>query len=92
MNSGGCSQGCNNTAGSFHCFCDRGYESSDNGRTCGDIDECSTQIHNCQQVCVNTDGGFRCECDEGYQLNGDRASCSGMLNGCSMTTYVMEVQ
>ena len=78
-NNGGCSQGCNNTAGSFECTCTSGYELSDDGRTCIDIDECSTRMLNCQQVCVNTDGGFRCECDEGYQLNGDGTTCSGML-------------
>ena len=76
-NSGGCSQGCNNTDGSFHCFCDDGYDLSDDGRTCRDINECLMDTHNCQQVCVNTDGGFRCECDQGYQLNADRATCSG---------------
>ena len=77
-NSGGCSQGCNNTDGSFHCFCNNGYELSDDGRTCRDIDECLMDTHNCQQVCVNTDGGFRCECDQGYQVNDDGSTCSGM--------------
>ena len=78
-NNGGCSQGCNNTVGSFECTCTSGYELSDDGRTCIDIDECSTRMHNCQQVCVNTDGGFRCECDQGYQLNDDGTTCSGTL-------------
>ncbi|XP_034542130.1 fibulin-7-like [Notolabrus celidotus] len=57
-----CVHQCVNTPGSFHCFCPRGYNLANDGRSCTDIDECENQIHNCtaEQVCVNTFGGFQC--------------------------------
>ena len=78
MNTSICDQGCNNTDGSFQCFCDSGYLLSGDGMTCRDIDECLSGLHQCQQDCVNTDGGFRCNCNSGYQLNSDQATCSGV--------------
>uniref|UniRef100_A0A3B3ZXW9 Sushi domain-containing protein n=1 Tax=Periophthalmus magnuspinnatus TaxID=409849 RepID=A0A3B3ZXW9_9GOBI len=57
-----CVHQCVNTPGSFHCYCPRGYDLSADGRSCSDIDECETRMHNCtaEQVCVNTYGGFQC--------------------------------
>ena len=31
---GGCTQNCNNTAGSYQCYCDEGYELSNDDHTC----------------------------------------------------------
>ena len=78
MNTSICDQGCNNTEGSFQCFCDAGYSLSDDEKTCRDVNECLSDIHRCQQGCVNTDGEFRCECFAGYSLNADLRTCSGM--------------
>ncbi|XP_047452656.1 fibulin-7-like [Mugil cephalus] len=57
-----CFHQCVNTPGSFHCFCPAGYDLALDGRSCTDIDECETQMHNCtaDQMCVNTFGGFQC--------------------------------
>ncbi|XP_031135722.1 fibulin-7-like [Sander lucioperca] len=57
-----CVHQCENTPGSFHCFCPAGYDLSIDGRSCTDIDECENRMHNCtaDQVCVNTYGGFQC--------------------------------
>ncbi|XP_058501564.1 fibulin-7-like [Solea solea] len=57
-----CVHQCVNSPGSFHCFCPDGYDLDTDGRSCTDIDECETRMHNCtaDQVCVNTYGGFQC--------------------------------
>ncbi|CAL9695208.1 unnamed protein product [Knipowitschia caucasica] len=57
-----CVHQCINTPGSFHCFCPQGYDLSTDGRSCSDIDECESRLHNCssEQTCVNTYGGFQC--------------------------------
>ncbi len=34
MSGGGCEQNCNNTEGSFYCFCDSGYIVTSNGFNC----------------------------------------------------------
>ncbi len=34
MKNGGCEQNCNNTVGSFNCFCDSGYSLDSNGVNC----------------------------------------------------------
>ena len=31
---GGCTQNCSNTAGSYQCYCDEGYELSSDDHTC----------------------------------------------------------
>jgi hypothetical protein len=36
---------CNNTAGSFECACNLGYEG--NGTNCTDIDECLRDLDDC---------------------------------------------
>ncbi|XP_071387058.1 fibulin-7-like [Centroberyx affinis] len=57
-----CVHQCVNTPGSFHCLCPAGYDLARDARSCKDIDECESRMHNCSgdQVCVNTYGGFQC--------------------------------
>ncbi|KAM9568591.1 fibulin-7-like [Salvelinus alpinus] len=57
-----CMHTCINTPGSYHCVCPRGYNLARDHRSCKDIDECESRLHNCtlDQVCVNTYGGFQC--------------------------------
>lgn len=47
---------CSNTVGSYACECNQG--TTGDGRSCTDIDECSTKQHDCSYigVCTNTEG------------------------------------
>ena len=59
---------CQNTFGSFECFCNEGFEEVEtaNGVICGDIDECAdpTTCHP-SAVCNNSPGEWSCNCPEG---------------------------
>lgn len=53
------------------CFCDQckcwpGFYLKDDGRTCVDVDECSTTLP-CSQRCINTYGSYKCLCVDGYE-------------------------
>jgi hypothetical protein len=63
-----------NTAGSYNCTCNDGYEG--NGISCTDIDECADGMANCDPnaACSNIAGGFSCACNDGY--SGDGTSCT----------------
>lgn len=73
-----CQQLCINTAGSYYCSCNPGYEISNDKFNCTDYDECQNS-NTCQGKCVNLEGYYRCECPEGYTLNNDDFSCDGQL-------------
>lgn len=64
---------CQNTAGSFTCACNSGYEGD--GMTCTDVDECATETDTCDDnaTCTNTPGTFTCACNDGY--SGDGMTC-----------------
>ncbi|XP_036440441.1 fibulin-7 [Colossoma macropomum] len=57
-----CLHACVNTPGGYRCTCPVGYNVTQDGRSCRDIDECATRQNNCtrDQLCVNTYGGFQC--------------------------------
>jgi cysteine-rich repeat protein len=68
---------CNETIGSFLCFCNRGYVG--NGTDCPDLDECATGVHNCANgsaTCQNTNGSFLCSCNTGF--NGTGVTCDNV--------------
>uniref|UniRef100_A0A8C7TM20 EGF-like domain-containing protein n=1 Tax=Oncorhynchus mykiss TaxID=8022 RepID=A0A8C7TM20_ONCMY len=50
------------------CRCHPGFRLKDDGKTCVDIDECTTS-YPCTQRCINTHGSFHCLCVEGFQLS-----------------------
>ncbi|KTG07000.1 hypothetical protein cypCar_00009024, partial [Cyprinus carpio] len=64
----GCSQLCEDQKIGFKCRCHPGFRLKDDGKTCVDVDECST-TYPCTQHCINTHGSFRCVCVDGFQLS-----------------------
>ncbi|MCJ8744681.1 hypothetical protein PDJAM_G00121590 [Pangasius djambal] len=64
----GCSQLCEDMKIGFKCRCHAGFRLKDDGKTCVDVDECSSTFP-CTQHCINTHGSFRCVCVDGYQLS-----------------------
>ena len=63
-----CAQHCNNTIGSFECYCDPGYQLTADDFSCEDIDECQELTSECDTNCHNTKGSYECSCTQGYQL------------------------
>ena len=74
---------CSDTADSFLCTCDDGYEDGGLGG-CQDVNECAAVPGPCSAhaSCVNTDGSFNCTCNPSF--TGDGFSC--LKNECAMTT------
>uniref|UniRef100_A0A663M4C1 EGF like domain multiple 6 n=1 Tax=Athene cunicularia TaxID=194338 RepID=A0A663M4C1_ATHCN len=66
-----CQYGCEEVKGEVQCLCPSGgLQLGPNGRTCIDIDECSTGKAVCSynRRCINTFGSFYCKCQLGYEL------------------------
>ncbi|XP_066203014.1 adhesion G protein-coupled receptor E5 isoform X4 [Saccopteryx leptura] len=67
---------CQNTEGSYHCTCTRGYRlvsgavkfHNESENTCEDVDECSSGKHQCDNstLCNNTLGSYTCLCRPGW--------------------------
>lgn len=53
---------------SLQCRCHPGFQLKRDGKTCVDIDECTT-TYPCSQRCINTHGSFHCLCVDGFELN-----------------------
>ncbi|KAM5273583.1 latent-transforming growth factor beta-binding protein 2 [Ctenodactylus gundi] len=54
---------CDNTDGSFRCFCDQGFEISPSGWDCIDVNECELMLAVCgAALCENVEGSFLCLC------------------------------
>ncbi|KAK7476341.1 hypothetical protein BaRGS_00032400 [Batillaria attramentaria] len=71
-----CEIGCDNTHGSYVCYCTSGYRlNSADKRTCIDVNECAERTDGCQQICNNTEGGYECLCYEGYELGEPDTTC-----------------
>ena len=62
-------------AGCERVDCDIGFEVSEDGKKCMDLDECSYLEHGCQQKCVNTAGSFHCACNAGFTLKANKKTC-----------------
>nr|XP_019597875.1 PREDICTED: prolow-density lipoprotein receptor-related protein 1 isoform X3 [Rhinolophus sinicus] len=76
----GCSQDCEDLKIGFKCRCRPGFRPKDDGRTCADVDECSTTFP-CSQRCINTHGSYKCLCVEGYApRGGDPHSCKAVTD------------
>ncbi|MBZ3875678.1 Low-density lipoprotein receptor-related protein 1B [Sciurus carolinensis] len=71
----GCSQDCQDLPISYKCKCWPGFQLKDDGKTCVDVDECSSGFP-CSQQCINTYGTYKCLCTDGYEIQPDNP------NGC----------
>ena len=91
-NNGGCEQLCNNTYGSFICYCSSGYNLGQ-GIFCSgiflywyhckiiiDINECQNDNGKCDQICVNEIGSYHCDCRTGYKLDNNGLNCQSKFN------------
>uniref|UniRef100_A0A8C6XVP1 LDL receptor related protein 1B n=1 Tax=Naja naja TaxID=35670 RepID=A0A8C6XVP1_NAJNA len=63
----GCSQDCQDLPVGYKCKCWPGFQMKEDGKTCVDIDECSSGFP-CSQQCINTYGSYKCLCMDGYQM------------------------
>eukprot|EP00922_Rhytidocystis_sp_ex-Travisia-forbesii_P043594 GHVS01065040.1.p1 GENE.GHVS01065040.1~~GHVS01065040.1.p1 ORF type:complete len:535 (+),score=83.69 GHVS01065040.1:29-1633(+) len=88
-----CQQNCHNQIGGVLCSCREGFTLMSDGRSCQDVDECSTGQHACDptgvvSVCENTQGSFNCVCNEsaGYK-NADNISCIN-FDECSEFPFI----
>ncbi|KAB0394747.1 hypothetical protein E2I00_012662, partial [Balaenoptera physalus] len=85
---GYCQQLCANVPGSYSCTCNPGFTLNEDGRSCQDVNECTTE-NPCVQTCVNTYGSFICRCDPGYELEDDGVHCSDM-DECSFSEFLCQ--
>ncbi|XP_053718417.1 fibulin-1-like isoform X2 [Synchiropus splendidus] len=77
---------CVNTLGSYTCRkhlvnCAQGYNLTEDGTRCEDVDECRTGSVCIGHSCINLVGTFRCECRVGYIFNSVSKTCDD-INEC----------
>ena len=65
-----CDHVCENTDGSYECFCDPGYELNEDEETCDPLEECPE----CGENASCDETNFTCRCDEGFE--GDGETCT----------------
>lgn len=58
----------------------------DDGKTCVDIDECSSGFP-CSQRCINTYGTYKCLCEDGYEVQPNNKNGCKSLSG--ITIYLI---
>lgn len=62
----------------LQCKCWPGFQLKDDGKTCIDVDECSTGFP-CSQRCINTYGTYKCLCTDGYEIQpGNPHGCKSL--------------
>lgn len=67
---------------SYTCQCNVGYQLSENGKKCVDVNEClvanggHSQICGKEGTCLNTEGSYTCRCHKGFENQGALTSCT----------------
>lgn len=86
IDNGGCSDICNNSAGSFVCACRSGLQLSNDGRTCEDVNEC-TNGNPCAQGsrCINAWATFYCLSNSAFPDGGSAAAALSNPREASLT-------
>ncbi|XP_033102532.1 uncharacterized protein LOC117105480, partial [Anneissia japonica] len=92
---------CDSSANCIHddqgnpsCYCDSGYQLSNNDNACEDIDECTNSENACDDTvgaCTNTDGGYMCSCPSGFELQNDLRTCQD-INECYRVTCIANAE
>jgi len=82
-----CTQKCFNTMGSYRCGChSNGYYIDHDGKTCIDVDECSSSPDVCDHKCENTYGSYACHCNVGFELQRNKKTCKD-IDECVTGTH-----
>ncbi|XP_024071271.1 epidermal growth factor-like protein 6 isoform X1 [Terrapene carolina triunguis] len=98
-----CQYGCEEVKKEVRCLCpSTGLQLGPNGRTCIDIDECSTGKAICSynRRCVNTFGSYYCKCQIGYELKYvsghydcvDINECAASIHKCNVHAGCLNTQ
>lgn len=78
------------------CLCDQckcwpGFHLKDDGKTCVDVDECSTTLP-CSQRCINTYGSYKCLCVDGYEaLERTPNTCKALSGQPAFLTFTLQI-
>ncbi|XP_031438138.1 low-density lipoprotein receptor-related protein 1B isoform X1 [Clupea harengus] len=64
----GCTQDCQDLPVGYKCKCWPGFRLKNDGKTCVDVDECTSTLP-CSQTCINTFGSYKCLCVDGYEAS-----------------------
>lgn len=73
------------------CKCWPGFQLKDDGKTCVDIDECSSGFP-CSQQCINTYGTYKCHCAEGYEIQPNNQNGCRSLSGRELNLLMIQAQ
>uniref|UniRef100_A0AAY4C0V1 Latent-transforming growth factor beta-binding protein 1 n=1 Tax=Denticeps clupeoides TaxID=299321 RepID=A0AAY4C0V1_9TELE len=73
---------CENTDGSYRCYCDRGFTNPPDGQECTDENECETMPGLCRDaLCENVEGSFLCICPkENEEYDPHTAECRAVMS------------
>lgn len=88
-----CTHVCTNIVGSYVCSCHRGYILAPDGRSCTNLQDCSSfGGRACEFNCQNTPGGgFTCICPPGFELAVNGQDCQD-VNECVMHRGICQYQ
>ncbi|XP_066202938.1 adhesion G protein-coupled receptor E2-like isoform X3 [Saccopteryx leptura] len=85
---------CQNTEGSYHCTCTRGYRlvsgaakfHNKSENTCDEVDKCQLNPRICKghSICVNTQGSYTCKCPPGVEISPEDPKLCKDVNECTL--------